>query len=174
MTQMTNHDEVVRIRISQLSRGAHEYHFLPDPGELGLEANFQEKVQVDVDLEKTSNHLYLKAAIQTTGMFQCDRCVEEFEKKLNTSYTMLYVYDAIDAAKYEESQVQVLSPDATYIDLTQDVREVVMLAVPMKLLCRENCRGLCPRCGTNWNYGKCTCHEEQSDFTLGSLLNREI
>lgn len=173
MTHMINHREAVRIRISQLSRGAHEYHFLSDPADIGLEANFRTKVQVDVDLEKTSNQLYLKAAITTTGTFQCDRCVEEFERNLNTSYSMLYVYDNLDTAKYEEIEAQVLSPDTTHIDLTEDIREVVMLAVPMKLLCRENCQGLCPRCGTNWNYGQCLCHEERSDFTLGSLLNKQ-
>jgi uncharacterized protein len=127
---------------------------------------------VDVNLEKTSNQLYLKAAIQAAGTFQCDRCVEEFDKGLNTSYTMFYVYDDLDATTYEESQVQVLSPDTTHLDLTKDIREMVMLAVPMKLLCRENCQGLCSRCGRNWNYGQCTCHEEQSDFTLGSMLNK--
>lgn len=172
MRQISNHQEAVRIRVSQLSRGIHEYHFLSDPTDIGLEENFRAKVQVDVDLEKTSNQLYLKAAIQTVGMFQCDRCVEEFARNLKTSYTMFYVYDDLDAAKYEEGEVEVLTRETTHIDLTEDIRETVMLAVPMKLLCRENCKGLCPHCGTNWNYGTCTCHAEQSDFTLGSLLNK--
>jgi uncharacterized protein len=50
--------------------------------------------------------------------------------------------------------------DATVIDLSDDVREMVLLSVPLKLICREECRGLCSRCGADLNAGECGCAKE--------------
>jgi uncharacterized protein len=52
------------------------------------------------------------------------------------------------------------------IDLTQVVDEQVALALPMKILCNEECKGLCPRCGIDLNRGECKCRVETSDDRL--------
>jgi uncharacterized protein len=48
-------------------------------------------------------------------------------------------------------------PRTATLDLTEPLREHVLLAVPRYVLCGEDCRGLCPRCGTNWNTAECQC-----------------
>jgi len=53
--------------------------------------------------------------------------------------------------------------DADNIDVTNDVREFALLSVPMKNLCKDDCKGLCSKCGTDLNISKCTCSKEEID-----------
>jgi uncharacterized protein len=164
----------IRIRVSGLSNGLHEYHFSVEPSEIGLQAEFHHPVTVDVELDKTTRQIYLKAAVATRGKFICDRCVEEFEQSLANTYNVFYVYDEESGSSLPPEEVQVLAPDAVHIDLSEDVRQFVLLSVPLKLLCREDCKGLCPKCGTNWNAGPCSCTQDPTDPRwqgLEKLLN---
>jgi len=149
----------LRIRISQLSNGLHEYHLRGNTGEIGLDPNFARVVDVDATLDKTPRQLYLRAAVRTSGVFQCDRCLEEFDQPLSSSYNMFYVFDELDTTRFPADEVQVIGVDTPNIDLGEDVRQVVILSVPLKLLCKEDCKGLCPRCGANRNHQACDCRE---------------
>jgi len=57
------------------------------------------------------------------------------------------------------------------IDTTNDVREFALLSVPMKKLCKENCKGLCPKCGSDLNKEKCKCITEEIDPRWKPLMN---
>lgn len=153
----------LKIRVSGLSNGVHEYHFSTDPSNVGLGENFTVPVEVDADLDKTTAQLYLKARIRTGGLFSCDRCVEEFTQMIISSYALFYVYNELDTGKHQPEEIQILAPDTLYLDLTEDVRQMTMLSVPLKLLCREDCKGLCPQCGTNRNERSCTCKDGNVD-----------
>jgi uncharacterized protein len=164
----------LRIRISQLSYGLHEYHFEGNAAETGLDSNFAPLVQVDASLEKTPRQLYLKVDVKTSGVFQCDRCIEEFELPLTSHYNMLYAFDSSGTASVPPDEVQVIGVDTPSIDLAEDVRQVVVLSIPLKLLCKEDCRGLCPQCGANRNHQTCGCRDltDNSQWRgLEGLLN---
>lgn len=170
MTPVKSADEM-KIRISQLSPGFHEYHFSAHPASIGLDKNFTETVLVEVALDKTEKQLYLQASVKTAGMFQCDRCLEEFKQDLSARYVLFYVNNELDGAKHHPDEVQVISPDTVSIDLTEDVRQVVVVSVPLKLLCKDDCKGLCPRCGTNLNHCGCECREVTVDERWEQLKN---
>lgn len=155
--------DVLKIRVSGLSEGVHEYHFDANPAELGLEDGFQHPVSVDARLDKTHRQLYLTASVAVTGRFQCDRCVEEFSRPLVSGYHVFFVYHEADTGTHEEDEVRIINADTTHIDLTDDVRETVLLSIPFKLLCTEDCRGLCPRCGINRNASTCDCRTDEED-----------
>jgi uncharacterized protein len=164
----------LKIRISQLSSGLHEYHFKGNAAEIGLDSNFGSGVKVDAFLDKTPRQLYLKVDVEGSGVFQCDRCIEEFEQPLSSHYNLVYVFDAADTAALPPDEVQVIGADTPSIDLAEDVRQVVVLSVPLKLLCKEDCKGLCPQCGTNRNHQTCDCREltDNSQWRgLEGLLN---
>ncbi len=164
----------LKIRISGLSNGLHDYHFSTDPSAIGLETNFRTSVEIDAHLDKTSRQLYLSLDVRTSGQFECDRSLDEFDQTLTAHFNMLYVYDELEAVKYPPDEVHVLLPDTVSLDLTTDVREMVLLSIPLKLLCKEDCKGLCPHCGANWNHESCECKEEVSDprwSGLKDLLN---
>ena len=173
MKRPAQSDEL-KIRISGISNGIHPYQFLSDPVDIGLECNFRVPVTIDAVLEKTARQLLLRVVAHTSGAFGCDRCIEEFEQKISSSYTMFYLFDELERGKYPEDEVRVIDPNSVFIDLTEDVRQMITLSIPMKLLCKEDCKGLCPECGTNWNMKLCHCHKSSVDPRwqgLEGLLN---
>jgi uncharacterized protein len=56
-----------------------------------------------------------------------------------------------------------------YIDLDDDVRQYILLAIPQKLLCRDECQGFCPTCGVNKNIVSCTCGAQEEDSRWDAL-----
>ncbi len=175
MPDAASGDHGLKIRISGLSNGVHEYAFETDPSLIGLESAFSSPVRIGAELDKSTRQLLLRTSVETSGRFQCDRCLEEFDRPIKAGYSVVYVYAEEEAANVPPEEVRLLAADTTTIDLGNDVREMVLLSVPLKLLCREECRGLCSRCGKNLNAGPCGCVHDEIDprwNSLKSLLNR--
>jgi len=174
MGQVKKVNDEVKIRISGLSNGLHEYNFIHESPAIGLDGNFLKQVEIDARIDKTANQIYLKTNIKTSGLFQCDRCLDEFEQPISASYQIFYLYNDVESEKASPDELQIISPDTVYLNLTEDIRQTVLLSVPLKLLCAEDCKGLCRMCGTNWNHRSCECHEDVDDPRwqgLKDLLN---
>ena len=169
MAAVKRNRDGLKIRISQLSSGIHEYHFSSEPPEIGLESNFRNPVEVDAVVDKTPRQLFLRVKVQTSACFACDRCTEEFERPISIGYNMFYVYSDQETGKYPPDEVQVIGIDTVYIDLTEDVRQMVLVSIPLKLLCKEDCQGLCRHCGMNLNDQRCSCRDETLDPRWESL-----
>jgi uncharacterized protein len=166
----------MKINISNLSEGVHKFALTAEPGEVGLGEQFHNQVHVALTLEKSNGQMHIRAQVETTGSFRCDRCVENFDKKLKNEYQMLYTSEPGDPGLYNPDEVQVVSREAHEIDIDEDVRQFIMLAVPQKLLCKESCLGLCPRCGRNLNREQCVCTAKEADprwDKLRGLLNAQ-
>jgi uncharacterized protein len=153
----------MKIQIAGLSEGVHDFHFREPVADVGLGEEFRGDVDVSVILERTGRQLFMKAEVSATGWFTCDRCTELFSMPLRAKYRMYYVWDEGDADLYDPSEVQVIPAGLPLIDLADDVRQTVMLTVPLKLLCKDECKGLCPHCGTDLNKGTCTCASGATD-----------
>ena len=108
---------------------------------------------------------------------QCGRCLEPFEMALDQELELFYLPHVKDAEEEDEDEVELSDHDmvvAYYrdrrLDLAEVVREQIVLALPLRRLCREDCRGLCPSCGTNRNLAACACKiEEPEDPRLAPL-----
>jgi uncharacterized protein len=159
---------VLRINVSKLPEGTHRRSLQATAEEVGLDSRFTKDVQVEATLERTSRQLFLHVELKTGGVFTCDRCLEDFETDVSSAYSLVYVTDS-PAAVADQEEVQVLSPEASTIDLGEDVRQFAILSLPQKMLCREDCAGLCPSCGTNLNRSLCQCPKEEVDSRLSGL-----
>lgn len=153
----------MKIQVGGLSEGLHEYRLEAPASALGLEENFSGDVTVSLTLEKTGRQILLKAGLETLATFSCDRCLERFATSLSSSYQMYYLLEGADLSNLDPAEVQYLAPGSTVIDLTEDVRQTILLSVPLKLLCADSCEGLCPHCGKNLNTGPCSCAETAGD-----------
>ena len=156
----------MKINISNLSQGTHEYQLSKSVVDLGLEENFLGDVTATVTVEKSSRQIFLRAAIRSHAAFQCDRCLDEFKKEVSSVLQTVYVWNSADRSEDRDDDVHVLSSDTNIIDISDDVRDGVLLAVPLKLLCQEECAGLCPLCGKNLNHtanGRCGCVSGEID-----------
>jgi uncharacterized protein len=159
----------MKIQVAGLSEGLHHYRFGADGPDLRLGDGFPGPVEVQVTAEKTGNQIFLSASIGAEGVFACDRCLMEFRQKLTPGYRMNYVLESADANRYDPSEVQVISPAQSVIDIVEDVRQTILLSVPLKLLCGESCKGLCPVCGKNRNLEPCNCRDEVPDSRWDEL-----
>jgi uncharacterized protein len=159
----------MKIQIGGLSEGLHRYQFREQAATLELGEQFSEVVDIDAALQRNGRQLYLSAAVRATGSFLCDRCAAPFTFPLSITYQMYYVQDETDAGNLDPAEVQVIPPGLSSIDLAEDVRQMVLLAVPLKLLCRDNCRGLCTSCGADLNTGPCACPPEPVDTRWDAL-----
>lgn len=164
-------NEAVSIRISGLSNNVHDFQFTVEPNELNLTEQFRENVSISAVLDKSPHQIYLKADIKTVGYFQCDRCLEEFREPVDVGCKICYVYNEKDGGAFPPDELQIISPDTVSLDLTEDIRQLITLSIPLKLLCSEDCKGLCPRCGANQNRVSCRCQNEEVDPRWQGLKN---
>jgi len=133
----------------------------------------REPVHLVFDVSKDKLQFHLVGRVQSTLALVCGRCLEEIAMPVDLPFDLLFLPHTAAAT---EGEVEVEDDDLTtayyrdeQIDLGQLVLEQFYLAAPMKPLCRESCRGLCPECGTNLNTGTCSCVREWTDPRLDSL-----
>ena len=153
----------LKIRVSGLSAGTHDYSFRVPSSDLQLDANFDSPVEVTVRLEKLGSQIIIRSEIATSASFSCDRCLAGFRQAIGAKYAIVYVEDESEAGRFPPEDIRIMRPAATVIDLSDDVREMVLLSVPLKLLCAEECRGLCSSCGAELNDGDCGCVKENAN-----------
>lgn len=130
-------------------------------------------VQLAFDIFKDGSQFHLVGRVGATLTLSCGRCLEEMSLPVDLPFDLLYLPHHENAG---EGEAEVEDDDLTTayyrddeIDLGQLVVEQFLLALPMKPLCRESCRGLCPECGTNLNTATCSCVHAWSDPRLESL-----
>jgi uncharacterized protein len=115
----------------------------------------------------------LKGGLSTRLQVACARCLEPVEHDLSRKFDLLYRPQGSDAG-HEELSVTDAEAEIGYykgdgLELDDVLREQVLLAVPLKSLCREDCRGLCPHCGKNLNEAQCSCTPVEEDPRWAAL-----
>ncbi|MDQ2842969.1 MAG: DUF177 domain-containing protein [Acidobacteriota bacterium] len=110
----------------------------------------------------------------------CDRCAEAANYSIENHFDLVYVPATETIAggedEIDEASTEVGYYDGNGIELNDVLREVVLLAIPMRLVCNEDCKGICPVCGQNRNQVECDCHPEAADDRWNKLkmLRAEI
>ena len=119
------------------------------------------------------NDIRIAGDLRTRVELACARCLEPIAHEIDRKFDLLYRPQGSDAGK-EEMSVTAAEAEISYYQgeglLLEDVlREQVLLAVPLKAICREDCKGLCPHCGQNLNQRQCTCAEPLDDPRWAAL-----
>ncbi len=134
--------------------------FPPVPGH-----SVEGQVSADVTLSRRDRDIFVKGVVKFTHRLQCARCLREIlrprEEKIQILYTPSRLLDT--ELELTEADVNTLFYEGDLIDLEQPIRDAIVLSMPMKLLCKPDCKGLCPRCGKNLNEEECGCEGEVVD-----------
>lgn len=130
-------------------------------------------VLLGFDVHKDKEIFRLVGRVQTTLDMPCGRCLEPFTTVVDAGFDLRY-QPRTETAAGAEQEVQEDDFSAAFyederIDLGQLMREQFYLSVPMKPLCTEHCRGLCPQCGTNLNKETCNCAQGWEDPRFAAL-----
>jgi uncharacterized protein len=104
---------------------------------------------VDVTLERVPDGVVVRGRVAGEYMAQCSRCLAPITRELSESVDELYEPDPVEGETYRL--------DGDELDLEPAVRDAILLDLPVAPLCREDCAGLCPVCGTDRNVAPCTC-----------------
>ena len=129
-----------------------------DPLFAGLDLTLDEPVRVTGRLQSTGEGRYFwHGGLRTTVSGHCRRCLQPVAVPLEADVGALFSHDA-DAL--DDPDAYALAPEAREIDLRPAIREELILAAPRYVVCRQDCRGLCPRCGRDLNAGPCGCAPE--------------
>jgi uncharacterized protein len=132
-----------------------------------------EPVWLSFDVTRNDQRFHLDGKVRTTLELTCGRCLEPFRLDVDAPFDLRYLPTAANTG---EGEVEIEEDDLTtayytddVIDLGQLMAEQFHLALPMKPLCDETCRGLCPNCGTNLNVGSCQCQTTWADPRFAAL-----
>jgi uncharacterized protein len=130
-------------------------------------------VRLDFEIHKDKDRFRLTGTVQTEFELTCSRCLEPYRLPVDATFDMRY-HPAADMSLEPDREVPEEDLETSYyrdeqIDLNELLREQFYLALPMKPLCQEGCRGLCPQCGTNLNSGQCECSAGWEDPRLAPL-----
>jgi len=127
-------------------------------------------------LERRGRDVFLKGQFTASVRLPCSRCLEGFGFPVDLSFR--HTLRPLDREVRETREVELVREDVEYgcyegdeIELDRLVEEQLLLTLPMKPLCREDCRGICPRCGANRNEEECACSERAEDGPFDALKN---
>ncbi|RKX28346.1 MAG: hypothetical protein DRP47_04525 [Candidatus Zixiibacteriota bacterium] len=140
----------------------------PDSFKINYDGVFgTRQVEVDLDIQKSGDEFFCQADVRGIVVLECARCLEHYEAEL----TSIINFIVCSKATYDEFRKEA-EDDETYIfyrgeeqavDISEIVRQSIMLAVPMMPICSDDCKGLCPTCGINLNLHDCDCSQEHID-----------
>jgi uncharacterized protein len=172
------------INLRTLTKGPQEFAYrLPPhwwPGNqgdgriIGLDA----PLEVRIRIAEAGSKYILEGSFSGGFQLRCDRCLVPYHRDLDSEFRVFLTLKDPAAA---ETELEVLDEDlevdflqGTEVNVNDIIQEQIYLALPMKLLCTESCRGLCSRCGLNLNQERCSCPPEQGHPGFSKLRNLRI
>ena len=159
---------MLRVNLRALEHGSVEIagSLAPDDPRLdGLDVELAKPVEVTGQLAGVGpGRYYWRGEVTTTARGQCRRCLTPVDVAVAVPVGVMFT----DDPSADDPSAWVIEPDATVLDLSETVREELILSAPTFVLCRDDCRGLCPGCGEDLNVGSCRCRPS-TDPRWGSL-----
>jgi uncharacterized protein len=155
---------MLEVDLRELTRGPVETQGVlagDDPLLVGVAAVFAEPIRVAGRLQAAGEgRFYWHGSLRTEVVGECSRCLAPVTAPVAAKIGALFSQEAVAS---DDPDTYPVARDATLIDVRAAVREELILALPQYVLCREDCRGLCPRCGKDLNSGPCGCAPSASD-----------
>ncbi len=115
-----------------------------EPSEIGLsedDINCIEPLDITARIERIQNTIIASVEVTTKVSFSCSRCLEDVERDVANSFKFDYVVE----------------DNTEFIDIGEDIRQEMILDAPARVLCSDDCRGICLHCGANLNEEECQC-----------------
>lgn len=173
----------MQIEVESLSGAGEPFAHTYAPGELELEderARLAGEAVVAGRASRKGEEVRLRGTLSAAVEAPCDRCLRHVALPLESEFDVTYVPRGAEAAKGEETELgeeDLLASvyEGGHVDVDELVREQVLLALPTRLRCGDDCKGLCPSCGADLNVEACGCEQQQVDPRWAALadLKRE-
>lgn len=125
------------------------------------------RVTVDLDIQQSGEEFFCQGDVKADVTLECARCLTRFKGTLDGATD--FIVCSHDTWEEQHAEAQ---DDEDYVfyegrsleaDITEPVRQAIIIAMPLAPLCREDCKGLCPKCKVNRNEQECTCTFDEVD-----------
>lgn len=165
----------------RFEESAHSFPMLMAMAE-SSSCDFLSPVTIDLNLYRVNDMYRGEGSVETSIRFQCSRCLEEFAYPVHSEFALNFTAepestdDSCLQGEYEimAEQAGLVPFNNDEIDLTEPMQDQVLMALPIRPLCRDDCRGLCPQCGTDLNRGSCSCEKAVFNSKFESLAGLDI
>jgi uncharacterized protein len=171
----------MRIELDKLEEHGGRFAHVYDVGELSLddaEVRLVGPVEVSGRVRRDGNEVVLRGKLQAKLEVVCGRCLKPVELPISTGFTERFVraisWVAEDQHELREEDLNLAVFDGETIEVDDLVREELLLAVPVNVLCGEKCQGLCPVCGIDRNLSNCQCESNELDSRWEKLKELQM
>ena len=153
-----------------------ELEFEPSEIDLdGEDATLTGKAVFGGEAQQIDGKVHVRGTVIADVSIDCTRCLESVAKRIEVSFDDIFV-DLSEEPDADEIEVSTSELDESLvldgkIDIAEVVREQILLALPDQVFCREDCKGLCPKCGANRNLIDCKCADDEVDPRWAALKN---
>jgi len=144
------------------------------------ECEFTGPVTADITVEREFDHLKAAGRVQVPINLTCGRCLATYPSAIDSTFRIIFRKETARQAEIED-ETELCDEDlisSTYsgdeLDLAHDIEEQVAMEIPLKPLCDEDCKGLCPTCGADLNTGSCACSKETINFKFSALKDFKV
>jgi uncharacterized protein len=168
----------MRIELEKLEGGRGDFAHVYQPDELEAldeRVKLTQPAEVEGAVKRAGNDVFVNGHVETRVQVECDRCLKPVELPVSADFALEYItgadYESSSAAALSEEEMSVSVFDGQSIDVDEIVKEQILLAVPVRTLCREDCKGICPECGIDLNTGQCDCASQDVDPRWAALKN---
>ena len=156
----------MKVEIRQITPEPKILHFSETAEDLDItlaSAKFPFPVEVDFIGTLSGDEIICQTDIRAEAELECGRCLEIFSMPIHSR--LQFVVQMLDGPPpaNDDDDFEIIPKSQTELEIGQRVREGVILAIPIKPLCADDCRGLCPMCGTNLNESDCDCVPDKTD-----------
>jgi uncharacterized protein len=173
----------MRIELDKLGKNGGAIEHIYQPDELALEESrirLAQPAEVRGRVDRKGHEVRLHGSVTSRAEVDCDRCLQPFMVPIDVDFDVSYIpvqdYAAGMNPELHSEDLNLSVFDEEVIDIDDLAREQVLLALPSRALCCEDCKGLCPVCGINKNVQACKCESTEIDprwVALKSLANRK-
>ena len=133
-----------------------------------------------LELERSGSEIKISGWVRARLILTCDRCLNTFWSDVQTPFFYLlkpsseFQSDLESDHKVNGEEIEIYWYEDDEIRAEELFREQILLQLPMRLLCRENCKGLCPGCGVDLNKGMCQCEDVRDHGPFSVLAGLKI
>jgi uncharacterized protein len=164
---------MLKVSLAALDRGdvqLREQIAPDDPMWTGAGVELAAPLEVELAARSVGEGVFVRGRLRTTVRLACRRCLTSVDSVLDEEVDFFFE-PLTEEDEGAEGEVYPLPARGDELDLAEAVREQLLLRAPEFALCSEECRGLCPQCGTDLNTGECECVPEQAESPWAALKN---
>ncbi len=163
----------LKINIKDLAGPVTEVAFEEAAKELGFsgkELVIEGLVECRATIYNLGFRFRVKGELTATIVLECSRCLKTIKKKLQPEFDLVYVKDGVnEEGELGPAEVDELVLEGDILDLDEDMRQTILLELPMNPVCKESCKGLCSYCGADLNKKKCNCKGPVKNNPFGQI-----